>query len=311
MTAASVSDGGWSVNRRAAKAVVWGAHDGEGRLLRDRGPGTLGCLDVDEARQLLDMLGLIAGYRGREILPDDTRVYALAALGCAGNDADEPPARHVDPGGPAGHVATTPAGLRNMPPGPLRPTAAPRRRPEAECGTPAGLRRHRNLQESSCEPCREAERVYQRNYRARRRAAAQPPPAAERPRRTSLPPEPLEPEPETPPPPTRGGRPRPPCGTRSGYQSHGRHGEQPCPACRDANAAAQRVYQEKCRARRTRERVAVELDVWFGAAQRSPHQVVLQAAGRAIAALLQLRVAMDDLARAERAAAARLSGVAR
>ena len=46
----------------------------------------------------------------------------------------------------------------------------------------------------------------------------------------------------------------------------------------------------------------LDLDDWIASAQRSPSPAVRRAAQQATAALLQLRVAMDDLARAERRA---------
>jgi WhiB family transcriptional regulator, redox-sensing transcriptional regulator len=41
-------------------------------------------------------------------------------------------------------------------------------RPEIRCGTASGYRRHRSRAEEPCEPCCEAQRVYERERRRRR-----------------------------------------------------------------------------------------------------------------------------------------------
>lgn len=41
----------------------------------------------------------------------------------------------------------------------------------ADCGTPAGFQKHYRANETACDPCREARRVYQSERRAARRKA--------------------------------------------------------------------------------------------------------------------------------------------
>lgn len=245
----------WSVNRQAAKAVVLHARD------------------HDDARLLLDMLGLVDGPAGHEILPDDNR--RILVLDLTGVPVGEAPPARTAPDEPPARGVTTPPGLAVLPPLAKQPrpkaerqeraakkrstsTKPRKQRKAAACGTPSGAVRHAKRKEPVCEPCREARNAAQRKYDSARRArvaaaaaelAAQ---LEEQTRVTSEPPDAVQ---------------------------------QP-----DQRPASLRP-----------ELVPVELDEWFATAQRSPHRSVGRAAARAITALVQLRIAMDDLARAERA----------
>jgi hypothetical protein len=254
MTAAPTATTGWSVNRRAAKAVVLHARD------------------HDDARLLLDMLGLVDGPHGREILPDDTRLHVVTDMN--GLPIGEAPPPRTAPDEPPARGVTTPPGLAVLPPVAEKPkqlrssssserkprTTTPRARKQrktAACGTPSGAVRHAKRGEPVCEPCREARNAAQRTYDAARRARVAAA-AAELTRQLQHPPQPTVD--------TAGPQPAAerPASLRPGL-------------------------------------VPIELDQWFAAAQRSPHRSVGRAAARAITALVQLRIAMDDLARAERA----------
>ena len=83
-------------------------------------------------------------------------------------------------------------------------------------GTYAGARAHRGRGIPLCEPCKEAEREYNREYRRKITAGDHTPAKAK----------PAE------------------CGTRAGYKRHYRKGEKACKECRNANAAASRKYRE-------------------------------------------------------------------
>lgn len=214
-----------SLNERAARAVAVHARD------------------VSDARFLLDMLGLVDGPDGREILPDDTRALPVATLGSPGSGADEPPARRAT-GEPPARGVTTPPGLRVLPPPattppktPKPPTARPpvarpakgaaaaiegqlstrptektSRRKVAACGTPSGYARHYRLKEPACTACKAAIAAVSRARAAKRRGDRPPAPRAQLAE----------------------------CGTRSGYERHRRLGEEPCQGCREANAARTR-----------------------------------------------------------------------
>lgn len=126
MTTALPTQTTWSVNRLAARAVA--LHT------RDQEPDDL--LFHDEARQLLEMLGLVEPG-GREILPDDIRPNVMVDLGKApgGKNPDaSSPLAFADHGRrPEG--MTTPPGLRDLPPLPA-PSTPKRRRPPAKSVTP-------------------------------------------------------------------------------------------------------------------------------------------------------------------------------
>jgi hypothetical protein len=93
-------------------------------------------------------------------------------------------------------------------------------------------------------------------------------------------------------------------GKPAGYRAHLRRGEMPvCDDCRDAYNADRADKGAKRRARGKAAAIAVELDVWFADAQRSPHATVRRAAAVALGDLMALRISMDQLARAERRAA--------
>lgn len=290
-----------SVNYRAAKAVA------------------LHVRDTAEARLFLDMLGLISGPRGRGILPDDSRQYDVPALGAvpAADPEGSPIALSV--AAERGDRMTTPAGLRRLPDAPPTPPAAGLPEPTSEVtvptpapsqpnsrarnlgpishGSPGGLRAHERRGETvpDDDPCgcrkahRAAQAAYQRKHYEKTRAtaghAAQPAEAA----------------PATPPSPTPVAIARKPAaprlepiehGTAAGWRTHHARGAlPPCEAC-DAAYGAERAAVS-----------AVELDVWLAAAALSSSKSVQRAARAASVSLLQLHVALDELARVERAAA--------
>lgn len=158
----------------------------------------------------------------------------------------------------------------------------PKPRSAAPCGTTSGYKRHRKEGTDCCPECREAMKAYSRQQYARKVGKPTPPPDQ-------------QPAPR----PVRHG-------TRAGYQAHLRRGEDACPPCLKANAQAQRDHKTRVKNLirvKDREQLMIELDEWFAAAQRSTSPAVRRAAFQAIAVLQQLRVAMDELARAERAAA--------
>jgi hypothetical protein len=94
------------------------------------------------------------------------------------------------------------------------------------CGTNAAYQRHLVRGEEPCEPCRKANRAYQRAWRN-----GEPTP----------PPEPK------------------PCGTRAAYVRHRRNGEEPCQACRDANNEAVKASPNVRAWQRARQRAMVRL----------------------------------------------------
>lgn len=194
----------WSVNVFAARAVA------------------LHATNRTEARELLDMLGLLDGPR---IAADDRRVYTFSNLVSSGGEGNDPLDRRD-------HNARPPAGLAHLPPVQEQPkptrarkattpkvtTPRKRTRPKkgtrtrrtvAACGTTSGYARHRDRNEKPCQACTEAIRDYQRAYAARRRPADWQP-------RTAA------------------------CGTASGYEKHRRLGEPTCRPCKDAQAAKTR-----------------------------------------------------------------------
>lgn len=233
MTTALPTQTTWSVNRLAARAVA--LHT------RDQEPDDL--LFHDEARQLLEMLGLVEPG-GREILPDDTRPNVMVDLGKApgGKNPDaSSPLAFADHGRrPEG--MTTPPGLATLSPLPAPaprtkkkpaakastpartrkprpyvpvPTEKRKRAAIAECGTTGGYARHVRLKEPVCTPCREAKNAYWHDRDAQHRQE-------------------------------RGLSPRPrkkvaECGTRSGYMRHLRLKEPTCAPCRAANAGRRDV----------------------------------------------------------------------
>lgn len=228
----------WSVNHRAALAVA--VHAG----------GT-----AAERHELLEILGLVDGPHGRELLPDDTRPIEVATIMVS--PAAEETAVRAAPS-PA-RASSAPAGLRLLP-------AVEKQRPRsakspARCGTLAGYSAHRNRGEQACEACREARSKYDSARRGTRKNAkvarcgtrsgwaahqrsgtpiCQPCREAntayqnardERLRRE------------------RGIGPRQPaqCGTRSGYAAHRRREEAACQPCKDAHAQAHSQYMAQRR----------------------------------------------------------------
>lgn len=186
---------------------------------------------------------------------------------------------------PAEAMRATPVQPVAPPPVPARAVIGPPRGRvnAAQCGTPGGYRKHRRQAEDACRPCKDAEAAAQRDSAARQHPKSRPGPK-------------LKPIVH---------------GDMNGYRAHYRREE--LPVCDDCKQA----YREHCRAKSEAkqastvaghvaagvQQIAVECDTWFAAAQRSPHRQVRAAAAQAIAVLLQLRVAMDALARAERDAA--------
>jgi len=98
------------------------------------------------------------------------------------------------------------------PPSPIRSTVT------AEHGTYAACQQHRRRREPMCPPCKETYRAYNREQAARKRAGIPRKP----PRRVKA-----------------------PCGTRSAYKRHLAQGEEPCAACREANAAASSRWRNR------------------------------------------------------------------
>lgn len=192
----------WLATLPAAKAVV------------------LHAATTDEARELLDMLGLVDGGR---IVPDDTRQYDIEG---AQPVKTTPKGAHLWEPPDHTETFTSPPALRVLPP-PEQPkprpakgkTAKPRVRksravpPEQHkprkktpCGTVSAAARHRRHGEPMCEPCKEASNAYDRE-RWHRRNPDRPP------RRQSV------------------------CGTFGGYAAHKRRGEDACEPCKVAMRA--------------------------------------------------------------------------
>lgn len=91
-----------------------------------------------------------------------------------------------------------------------------RKRQPIKHGTYSGACAHRHRGIPLCEPCREAERAYAREYNSKVASGDHTPVARE----------PVK------------------CGTRAGYFRHRRKGEKACKPCRVANAEAMREYRE-------------------------------------------------------------------
>lgn len=86
------------------------------------------------------------------------------------------------------------------------------------CGTIGAAFRHWKAGEKPCEPCREARRAYDREYKRRRRAAN---PPAPKPRKSQ------------------------PCGTRAAAQRHYSRGEPMCEPCRLAKLAYEKQIRDR------------------------------------------------------------------
>lgn len=91
---------------------------------------------------------------------------------------------------------------------------APKRRTKPQgtfnpdaCGTYAGYRRHQRHKIPFCEPCREAQRSYDRDYTERYRTGQLPPQRTFQPEK---------------------------CGTVAGHAQHYRHGTERCQPCKTA-----------------------------------------------------------------------------
>jgi hypothetical protein len=237
---------------------------------------------VTEARELLEMIGLVEPG-GTEILPDDRRNYDTwfnAAV--PGSDRDSSPLV-LSAAAVRGDRMTTPAGLRALPAVAAPAKPAKKRRPPAD--DLAGRITSKPVLAPVPEPTSEV-------------SVPEPAPA----------------------PPDRHKH-----GTRGGYQGHRRRGEEACEPCRIANRDFQRGYAASKNAASveiggvtmTQEQFdaacrplldpppssAVDLDVWIDAAQMGPPRTVRALARVASARLRALHRALDDLARAERAAA--------
>lgn len=106
----------------------------------------------------------------------------------------------------------------------------------------------------------------------------------------------------------RGPKPKPiDHGSYPGYRAHYRRGELPvCGPCNDAYRVYKQDQRLLSRARLAAEKgaaqIAGELDVWLAEAQRSPDLSVRRSCAVAVSSLMALRIALDDLSRAERAA---------
>jgi len=109
----------------------------------------------------------------------------------------------------------------------LPPKGPPGRPRTAECGTPGGYSAHHKHKETPCDACREAWRVYSREWRESHREASN---AYKREwkRRKGVQP-------------WRAAQ----CGTISGYVGHYRRGEPPCKACRGAEHAYRRELRRR------------------------------------------------------------------
>lgn len=119
-----------SMNRQAAKAVALNAHD------------------HDEARLFLDMLGIVDGPRGREILPDETGGIHVPPMGKGPGAQADPPSRAREPEEPAARNVTTPAGLRVLPPASSQApvTARATSKAPARAPKPAGTRQPKPIE---------------------------------------------------------------------------------------------------------------------------------------------------------------------
>lgn len=275
--------------------------------------------DLTEALELLDMLGITADGALR---PDDTSSIVIPGMGgkAPGQDtppsartnnafarADEPRGLPTSPPGLRDYDATEPAKPRVRPAKVAAPKPPPKKRAPRTRKAPApppvkafdtapipGLDIRPRMTRMKCT----VEPVYDT-------PAPQPP--AVRTSTTSTPSaRPAGAKRRT------GPRLKPIVhGTPNGYSTHYRRKEKPCDECKDAWNAMTRAkkrdrkkHQAIVKARRGAADIATELDVWFAEAQRSTDQRVTQAAAVGISALMALRIAVDDLARAERHAVA-------
>jgi hypothetical protein len=212
-----------------------------------------------DARELLEMCGLIEPG-GHEILPDDTTTYSV------------------------GFGTTIPGTKSANPTSPLA-FADHGRRPEGMT-TPPGL--------AALPPLPAAPAKKKTKKSAPKPAATSQPPA----RGQGDPEKPRTPaQAETSLPRRRGPKPAPrEHGTLRGYRQHISNREPRCRPCKDAyNARPCTDTRRTVRA----QQFAVDLDVWFAEAQRSPDRAVQRACAVAVSAFMALRIAMDDLARAE------------
>lgn len=278
--------------------------------------------DVAVARELFEVLGLVDGPGGTELLPDDTSVINVPGMGTSTPGQTTPAsartnnafARADDPR----HLPTSPAGLRDY-----EPAATPVKRTRAAAPKPPPKKRAPRKAPAK------------RQAPARPRAATPPVPDARtsttsapsvRPagtkrtfarcqgtradgQRCNAPGDPFcgHHNPLT----TyrHNGPRRKPIdhGTLRGYFAHYRHRELPvCDRCKDAynndrptKSRGKRLDNAIERARRSARDVAPELDRWVTWAQDSPNDAVRRAAAVLSGSLMVLRVAVTDLARAE------------
>lgn len=241
--------------RLAAKAIVLNAVDSDGRRLGDRDVAALvvkglAAGDADDARTLLDMLGLVDWSTSPgTVRPEDGRILDIEGInggnqeymgGRMGEHQHEPPPRR--------YVHLLPPGLR------LSAAERPLPKPPAEKaethGDHAGRKRHERRGEPLCEECQSFFAAYQRERRERKRTAADAQPRNTKGRfstggsadtRTELPPPTITDK----------------CGTLTGRSRHIRAGEQLCRACKDAanaNAAERRKAKAAGKPKRTRPR---------------------------------------------------------
>jgi hypothetical protein len=328
MTAAArTSRRPWSLNRQAAKAVAINAKG------------------VDDARLLLDMLGLVDGPEGREILPDDKRALDIEMLrACPGEPvkddvlAERPAKTNTVPAGLTAATEPTPppslvAALAALPPL-LEPdmtvidqtiaTPPARRggRPSIpiQHGSEYGYQQHKRKRvpipdDDAC-GCQAAHNatlkrspaasvVWSSGLVAEARASV----ALDG--ETHVVGIPLE---YDVPPPTSAAVPKRPAsalppiehGTVDGYHAHLDRGA--LPVCEDCRAAIAELTAAAEPVAPPLAVAPVDLDVWFTAAEQSPSQSVRRAARSASTALLQLLAAMDALTRAERLQARQAAG---
>jgi hypothetical protein len=139
--------------------------------------------------------------------------------------------RSGDPDGPempSEPIAEPPRGSQGVRPKKLSPPASPdvadrgpktRTSAPAECGTEAGYKRHRRLNEETCEDCRRAVRDAQADRAARHAAGI---PVATRSKVA-------------------------PCGTPAGYARHRNRGEDACDRCTQANKNYLQTYRAQAR----------------------------------------------------------------
>lgn len=212
----------WSLNHLAAQAVA--VHGG--------GPPS-------ERRELLEMLGLVS--EDGQITPDDTRNIDIHPVGdTTVLDRVGPRVQEVF------DRSNVPPGLRNLQPLPVEPrritpsSVEPRetrpRNAVAKCGTLGGRARHMRLKERLCQPCKDAQNAYQREYKKRKNAAkAKVTPIRPAPVRKRKTPKirvnpNLPPRPET-------------CGTIAGRSNHLRRGQKMCLACATVYNTHQRAVR--------------------------------------------------------------------